>query len=429
MTVKYIVGDSLEVMRTMADASVDLSTCSPPFLALRNYNDLDGQWGSEPTPADFLRNLLDLAVETRRVLTPHGSLAWELGDSYSGSGGSGGDYNSTGLRAGQNKFSGTAARNGKAVGADTTNKDRFDNRAGWPLAKSLTGVPTLFAWSLAYGRNLLDPTQTFEPWRIRNIIVWARNNPPVGALGDKVRPATSYITVATPSKKRWFDLDAVRGAPSPNTHARTAKGVVSELNTTDGGPPTDYWTDEYDATDLAWLVNGQPSKLAHYAMWAPKLAERLVLSMCPREVCTECGEPRRRITKQVGEYAENRAAARGNKEGNDTREKQGLSRKTGRDVTPYPSRVNADYETIGWSECDCEACYRSGVVLDPFAGTGTTLAVADLHGRDAIGIDLDPANPKLYEARRAEVKKSLYGVKSEMPGTLSLFDQTKEHAQ
>ena len=296
MSVDYLTGDSLETLRTLDDNSVDLSTCSPPFLALRNYNDIEGQWGSEPTPADFLRNLLDLATETRRVLTPYGSLAWELGDTYSGSGGAGGDYNAAGFRAGETKFKGSAAK----------------RSSGWPLAKSLTGMPTLFAWSLAYGHNLLDPTQTFEPWRIRNIIVWARNNPPVGQLGDKVRPATSYITVATPSKKRWFDLDAVRTETSRSDCGGLRRGSLGGTDERDikagktshrtgsnpaGAPPTDYWTDEYDAADLAWLVNGQPSKLAHYAMWPPKLAERLVLSMCPRQVCRTCGEPRRRIAR------------------------------------------------------------------------------------------------------------------------------------
>jgi site-specific DNA-methyltransferase (adenine-specific) len=38
-------------------------------------------------------------------------------------------------------------------------------------------------------------------------------------------------------------------------------------------------------------------------------------------------------------------------------------------------------------------------VLDPFAGSGTTLAVATGHGRDAIGIDLDARNADLARER------------------------------
>jgi DNA modification methylase len=39
------------------------------------------------------------------------------------------------------------------------------------------------------------------------------------------------------------------------------------------------------------------------------------------------------------------------------------------------------------------------VVLDPFAGSGTTLQVATGHGRDAIGIDLDERNVDLARDR------------------------------
>ena len=59
--------------------------------------------------------------------------------------------------------------------------------------------------------------------------------------------------------------------------------------------------------------------------------------------------------------------------------------------------------------------------LSAFAGTGTTLAVADLHGRDAIGIDIDQRNRDLYPARREEVARSLFGTKPELPGQLDMF--------
>ena len=42
-----------------------------------------------------------------------------------------------------------------------------------------------------------------------------------------------------------------------------------------------------------------------------------------------------------------------------------------------------------------QATYLLGIVLDPFAGSGTTLAVATGHGRAAIGIDLDARNADL----------------------------------
>jgi DNA modification methylase len=51
---------------------------------------------------------------------------------------------------------------------------------------------------------------------------------------------------------------------------------------------------------------------------------------------------------------------------------------------------------------------RGGLVLDPFAGSGTTGVVALKHGRDFVGIDL---NPKYAEMARAR----LVGVQTEVP--------------
>ena len=43
--------------------------------------------------------------------------------------------------------------------------------------------------------------------------------------------------------------------------------------------------------------------------------------------------------------------------------------------------------------------WRTGRVLDPFAGSGTTLVAAHNESRDAIGIDLDDRNVAMVEDR------------------------------
>jgi len=263
------------------------------------------------------------------------------------------------------------------------------------------------------------------------MIVWHRPNPVVGALGDKFRPSTSYITVATRSSKRWFDLSAVRTTPTVEPHLQPAAGekhekaqVAAGKNArTNGGsgnpagaPPLDAWFDEHDV----WTVTSQPSRLAHFAMWPPKLAERLILSMCPAEVCATCGQPRRRIEQQTADYAAFRAemnvghgkvtafdAAVGN-------------RASGLTSSSQRSAIRQTHQFVGWSDCGHHN-YQPGVVLDPFAGTGTTLAVADLHGRDAIGIDIDERNSLLVEARRAEVRKTLTNAKPVAPNQPDLW--------
>lgn len=417
--IDYRIGDTRDVIATIPDNSVHLVACSPPFVALRSYLPADHpdkhrEIGSEPDPATFIDTLLALTAEWGRVLAPWGSIAIELGDTYSS-----GDAPARvwpGLGDGKHDDNaGTKHLEPIPVSA------RFGD---WPRAKCLALVPQAYAMSLAYGRNVLNGNDSpAGQWLVRNMIVWHRPNPAVGALGDKFRPSTSYITVATRSDKRWFDLTAVRVAPrsgDPGEVLAASRNVTGFRGVTDGGvshphlvsnpagaPPLDAWFDQHDT----WTLTTQPSRLAHYAMWPAKLAERLVLSMCPREVCGTCGEPRKRIERVDGlRGVDILAVASGNERGT------GLQ-------GPRPPMPTITRETLGWTDCGHEN-YAPGVVLDPFAGTGTTLCVADLHGRDGIGIDIDPRNRDLLEPRMAEVRKNLFGVKPELPGQIDLFGES-----
>lgn len=356
---RFIVGDSLTVLRSMPAESVDLVLTSPPFLALRSYLPADhpdkaSEIGQEGGPGPYIDALLDIIEECRRVLVPTGSLVFELGDTYSGSGGAGGDYNEGGLRDGQNAFEGSAktrrkangypdrdevprpSRNGRRVRAldeqagiltprVRPGPEGRDNVDGWPMDKSLCLVPELLRIALAYGVNPLTGRST-PRWRVRNVVRWCRPNPPVGALADKFRPATSDMVIACMDRARYFDLDAVRGdynerkvvlgkvdtrdAARSDVGLSAAKG--NRGNNPNGAPPLDWWD-----------VPSQPYAGSHYAVWPPRLLVRPILAMCP----------------------------------------------------------------------------AGGTVLDPFAGSGTTLAVATGHGRQAIGIDLDERNADLARER------------------------------
>lgn len=112
----WYVGDTRQVLATLEPGSVDLVLTSPPFLALRSYLPADhpdkaSEIGSEPSPGAFIDTMLDVVEACERVMAPHGSLCFELGD-YAGSGGAGGDYAEDGLREGQPAFKGSANRSG-----------------------------------------------------------------------------------------------------------------------------------------------------------------------------------------------------------------------------------------------------------------------------------------------------------------------------
>jgi site-specific DNA-methyltransferase (adenine-specific) len=418
-TVTYHVGDARKVLATLPEGSVDCVLSSVPYLALRSYlppghPDKALEMGSESTPGEWCDALLDVVDECRRVLASHGSLVLECGDTMSGSGGAGGDYNADGLREGQARFDGSAS---KAYGTGAAPRPARDRWRGpgdaWPADKSHAMAPEILRFALAYGFNPLTQRQT-PRWRVRNVVRHCRPNPPVGALSDSWRRATSDYLVACVGRKRYFDLDAVRNKPSANTHARTARGVQTQARTgksassergnfatmdeehkSGGAPPLD-WFDELDTdrfpTD-AWVVPNSGSNLAHYAMFNPAILVHFIECMVPRRVCTVCGEPSRRIaetTNAVGHAMGSRAWRHSPEEGGHSGEINGK----------ISSAPTAQRQTLGWSECDCPGDkWRPGVVLDPWAGTGTVGQVAHGHGRSAVLVDLDERNVELARTR------------------------------
>lgn len=411
------IGDVFEQLAKIPDGSIDLIVTSPPFLALRSYlpedhPDKDLEIGSESGPAAFLDTMLALSAEWGRVLAPHGSLCVELGDTYSGSGGAGGDYNADGLRDGQQRFSGSAAKRAALGSGDNERPSRSGRGDDWPMSKSKTMLDTLYPACLAYGANLLSgEVSPAGRWRIRNLIVWARPNPPVGALGDKFRPATSYITVACKSPRRWFDLDAVRAPGSSHDrpegerkgrsihgHAEGWTADATLKHHPAGAPPLDWHADDHpEDGDWLWKMSPQGFAGSHYATFPVALPTRLIKAMCPERVCTVCGAPSERITERSyvgaksGDPYEPHVWQSGIAEG-----KAGHSNKAPDDG----ARVVA--ETVGWTDCECSADgthWRTGRVLDPFAGSGTTLVAAHNESRDAIGIDLDSRNVAMVEDR------------------------------
>jgi site-specific DNA-methyltransferase (adenine-specific) len=396
VTAYWVTGSTLDVLRKIPDGSIDLVLSSPPFFALRSYLDPDDpakgdEIGSEATPGEFIDTLLDVTEECLRVLAPHGTLAFELGDTYSGSGGAGGDYGEGGLREGQQKFKQGRDR---ARAATMVRESNYG-----PLDKSLCLIPELYRMALAYGFNPLTG-RTCTRWRVRNVVRWVRPNPPVGALGDKFRPATSEMVIACQSRTRYFDLDAVRTAHKPHsekygdaeTRARHSNDGYIVPERGDGGRMT-YGLNEAGSPPLDWWeIPTAPYAGSHYATWPPALCEKPIRAMSPAKVCTTCGEPSRRITSDP-EYV-----GTGARDERPDWEWGGLDQGKSSQGRYEPGHISRSVETLGWTDCGHDS-FRPGRVLDPFAGSGTTLAVATGHSRDAIGVDLDSRNVDLARQR------------------------------
>lgn len=74
---------------------------------------------------------------------------------------------------------------------------------------------------------------------------------------------------------------------------------------------------------------------------------------------------------------------------------------------PYSEAHFATFPTELPQRCILAGTRPDGVVLDPFAGSGTTLAVARDLGRRAIGIELNPDYVALIEKRCAQLALDL----------------------
>ena len=91
---KIEFGDCRETMRRWAADGVKAQTCvtSPPYFGLRDYGH-DGQIGLEQTPEQYIKAMVEVFRCVWDVLRDDGTLWLNLGDSYNGSGATGGQGN------------------------------------------------------------------------------------------------------------------------------------------------------------------------------------------------------------------------------------------------------------------------------------------------------------------------------------------------
>jgi len=133
-----------------------------------------------------------------------------------------------------------------------------------------------------------------------------------------------------------------------------------------------------------WIIQPEPFKEAHYAVWPSKLCERMIKVGCPKEVCPKCGKPRERITNVEYEVLRKSQIA-------------DQPKVAGQQETSFGARNEgfrfavgkAHHHTIGWSDCGCGEGFVPGICLDPFGGGSGRLQERALFlGRDTIMVDM-----------------------------------------
>jgi DNA modification methylase len=257
-------GDALAVACELNDGSVDCIVTLPPYFELRDYG-IDGQYGLESSPAEYVETMRALFAELRRVLADDGTLWLNIGDSYNAYNGNRGP-SATG-------FSRNDPLPALPKGAGLTTK-------ALP-AKNLIGIP----WRLAFA--LQD-----DGWILRNDIVWAKPNGMPESVKDRFARKHEYIFLFSKSQRYWFDLDVVRVPHADVSIARSRRN--SSLNLDVGYPgspatltracapngknPGDVWYPSAEG-DL-WSMTTQPFPEAHFATFPPELPRRCILAGC-----------------------------------------------------------------------------------------------------------------------------------------------------
>lgn len=417
MTGSLIRADAVAI--PLADESVDLVVTSPPYFALRSYQDggerYDGQIGSEPTPADFLEALWAVTAECRRVLKPSGSIFVNLGDKYSSSSGG---HNNSGI-SDKSTLSGNGHTGGgpKIKATRRSSPDRY-NQAAIGRPKSLMGLP----WRYAIG--CIDRTEL--DLILRAEIIWSKPNGLPESVTDRVRRSHEQWFHFTKEPRYFSGIDEIREPHSGGSHTgRSDKGESprnAKLAETGDHGKRKSNTDPALFNPLGklpgsvWTVPTEPLEVPehlgvdHFAAFPQEWPRKLILGFSPVGICVECGTGRRAVVCVERERSSDLSDERSHNGSNGQKPQSGYRGDVSREITGYA--------------CDCDntsAPTRPAIVLDPFAGTGTTVGVARALGRHGVGLDLSAdylrlANWRVHES--GHFAKSIARTNADAQGVL-----------
>jgi DNA modification methylase len=359
-----LVGDVRIRLAEIPDGSVQTCITSPPYWGLRDYGQ-DAQIGLEQTWDDYVRSMVEVFREVKRVLRDDGTLWLNLGDSYAGSNGNG--Y--------KQSIAKTNASNGG--GLDEVFRSKFKLNDNGLKPKDLVGIP----WRVAFALQA-------DGWYLRQDIIWAKPNPMPESVNDRCTKSHEYLFLLSKSSKYYFDNQAIKEPSVSSIGNAQIRFVGNKYGDSDDPKHATKSGNVWKATDTrnkrdVWNIATKPFKGAHFAVMPEALVEPCILAGSPEGgSCSICNTPYSRIIEK-GKIEERK-----------TRDNM-LNVIPGRDK---PTRMNSvDMKvipkiTVGWQQCcNCDNSKSTpSLILDPFTGSGTVAVVALRNGRKFIGTELNP---------------------------------------
>ncbi len=395
-------GDTLEVLKTFPDESINCVITSPPYWALRDYG-VKGQLGLESTFQEYITKLCDIFDEVKRVLRKDGTCWVNLGDTYFNNS----SYSEKGRQGYGNDKIGMIYKKGglqtktlcqiptrfsikmtEAKYKCTANHCRYIGReSDWNYW--VTGVKLCPKCRNKYSKG--SPEKVDDGWILRNTIIWHKPNCMPSSVKDRFTVDYEYVFFFVKNKKYWFEQQKEKTLTKDNL---TRDRDTTRLNKVPGRTKmAGLKTNAYDFKNkrCVWKIPTKPFSDAHFAVFPEELVETPIKAGCPEFVCNKCGKGREKIYKDT-----------------DTRHWTERQKSTKKGMELYRTGQRGDlsgsFETkqskyIGYSNCSCNAGFSGGIVLDPFIGSGTVAVMAQKLQRNWVGIDLNPEYIKIANKR------------------------------
>lgn len=364
---------------------------------LRRFFKSVPQLGLEKTPAEYVAKLVAGFRELKRVLRDDGTLWLNMGDSMASGKGTCFNPGGGGDSLGQYR---------KAAGVHPLDRGNKSTLAAIGLKpKDLLGIP----WRVAFALQE-------DGWYLRSEIIWAKRNCMPESVTD--RPTKSHEQIFLLSKKQnyYYDSEAVK-VPASDSYANDGRWKTggTEMNCKAGyaeamaqNPKMPHRVFNGERRSMVnlrdvWRLANEPFKGAHFATFPKALVLPCILAgTSARGCCMKCRAPWVRVVEHRGETRRQMMNRLGQSPKNVG--EQGLNH------AGHHGGNTVETSTTGWApacKCQEESSHEAGeqtepvpcTVLDPFAGSGTTLEVALHNGRDAIGIELNPEYIPLIRGR------------------------------
>jgi len=402
-------GDARATLAELEASSVDCVVTSPPYWGLRDYGLPSVEWGDgwvgqlglEDDPDAYVAHLVEVLRSIRRVLKPAGTLWLNLGDSYASKPrGSDNGWDRSRLT--------NPGRTAKAQrAAMTSTGERHRGRSAGIKAKDLVGVP----WAVAFAARA-------DGWYLRADIVWAKPNPMPEPVDDRPTRSHEYVFLLTPAGNPtyWTHADGRRVDRKPRADFRWVHRETGEISDVPVVDPAwmrvnlwtghDYYYDaeaireEATSLDDAKVPQGwddRPGTHGNVHREGRSRTTRYSDGRWPRGWAHGAD---RGHDPQVGRYSPNldrpsvaiRSHGLGRLPPNEIGRTGTRNRRSVWTVPtePYPEAHFATFPRRLIEPMILAGAPEGGVVLDPFAGSGTVGLVAQALGRRAILVDLNP---------------------------------------